>query len=64
MLASYKKDHGKTCAAAQREEEERIDDDLDFEAAKSTKYITHFMRRPVTEKGSPAATSCFYLRDE
>ena len=54
------------------EEEKRIDDDLDFEVAKSTKYITQFMRRPVTEKGkvkgsrggSAAATTCFYLRDE
>ena len=43
------------------EEEKRIDDDLDFEVAKSTKYITQFMRRPVTEKGRTAArpSICF-----
>ena len=42
MLVSCNKERG-------REEEEKIDVDLDFEEVKSTKYITQFMRRPVAE---------------
>ena len=67
MLVSYKKDlSGGT--------EERIDDDLDFEAAKFTNTLHKSCSRPVAEmneaKGSllslvrPSAGSCFYLRDE
>ena len=58
---SWNKERGQAPLA---EEEERIDDDLDFEEAKFTITLHKSCSRPVTEKGSPAATSCFYLRDE
>ena len=55
---SWNKERGQAPLA---EEEERIDDDLDFEEAKFTITLHKSCSRPVTEKGSPAATSCFYL---